>query len=589
MTPERSTARSMEAPAGTAAAPAHTERPGEPRWQLRDATGKDCRHLVDQLRIHPVTARVLVARGWNTPTLAGRFLDPNWSDILDPSLLPDFDRAIARTVAAIRRGERIMIIGDYDVDGLTATAILSTAIRIAGGIVTWKIPHRLRDGYGMREKHVDGARQEGIRLIVTADSGIRSFSAVQHAKAAGIDVIITDHHLPELHLPDAVAIVNPTRRDSVYPNRNLCGAGIAYQFSAGLLRAIEVSEQKATVIARSFCKLAAIGTIADVVPLVGENRAIVSLGLRCLADVRNPGLRALLDAIGIRPGRRPTSREVAFRLAPRINAAGRVEDASLIMDLLSAGDRDIAESLVARVEKANDRRKAEQSRVLKDIAREISGSDLDRPVLVLFRPGWHRGVLGIVAARLVNQYGKPAFVLSEEADLAYGSGRSIPGVDLTGLLQRTKQHLEAFGGHEQAAGLTIRMERIRAFHDDICAAYGDVHPAKILDVDSQLHLADAARVWPEISRFEPFGNGNPDPIFATRVRVATPPIAGRSGIWRINVEQDGRVLPLKSFDGMNGNGWLIPGERVDLAYRLQRDTWRSEGFAFVLEAVRRAV
>jgi single-stranded-DNA-specific exonuclease len=529
----------------------------------------------------------LVARGWNTPALAGRFLDPNWSDILDPSRLPDFDCAIARTVQAIRRGERIMIIGDYDVDGLTATAILTTAIRIAGGIVMWQIPHRVRDGYGMREKHVDAASQHGIRLIVTADSGIRSFSAIQHAKAAGIDVIITDHHLPELHLPDAVAIVNPTRRDSVYPNRNLCGAGIAYQFSAGLLRAIGVPEQKATVVARSFCKLAAIGTIADVVPLVGENRAIVSLGLRCLADVRNPGLRALLDAVGIPPGRRPTTREIAFRLAPRINAAGRVEDASLIMDLLSTSDRDIAESLVARIEKANDRRKAEQARVLKDITRRIC-SDLERPVLVFSRPGWHRGVLGIAAARLVDQHQKPVFVLSEEADLAYGSGRSITGVDLTGLLERAKQHLEAFGGHEQAAGLTIRTERIRAFHDDICAACGDLHPARILKVDSQLHLADAARVWPEISRFEPFGNGNPDPIFATRVRVATPLIAGRSGIWRINVEQDGRVFPLKNFGGTNGNGWLTPGERVDLAYRLQRDTWRSEGFAFVLEAVRRA-
>jgi single-stranded-DNA-specific exonuclease len=531
----------------------------------------------------------LVARGWNTPALAGRFLNPNWSDILDPSRLPDFDRAIARTVEAIRRGERVMIIGDYDVDGLTATAILSAAIRIAGGLVAWQIPHRLRDGYGMRAIHVDAASQQGIRLIVTADLGIRSFSAIQHAKAVGIDVIITDHHLPELHLPDAVAIVNPTRRDSVYPNRNLCGAGIAYQFSAGLLRAIGVPEQKAAVVARSFCKLAAIGTIADVVPLVGENRAIVSLGLRCLADIRNPGLRALLDDIGIPAGRAPTARDVAFRLAPRINAAGRVEDASLIMDLLSVGDRDIVESLVARVEKANDRRKAEQARVLKDITRQMSCSDLEWPVLVFSRSGWHRGVLGIVAARLVDQHQKPVFVLSEETGLAYGSGRSIPGVDLTGLLERTKQHLEAFGGHEQAAGLTIRTERIRAFHDDICAACGDVPPARILEVDSQLHLADATRVWPEISRFEPFGNGNPEPIFATRVRVATPAIAGRSGIRRINLEQDGRLFPVKDFGGTKGSDWLTPGEHIDLAYRLQRDTWRSEGFAFVLEAVRRAV
>lgn len=588
MTPERSAAHSTEAPAGTAHAPAHTERPDEVRWQLRDAAGNDCRHLVDQLRIHPVTARVLVARGCNRPELAARFLNPNWGDILDPSLLPDFDRAITRTVDAIRRGQKIMIIGDYDVDGLTATAILSTTIRISGGLVAWTIPHRLRDGYGMREKHVDAASQEGIRLILTADSGIRSFPAIQRAKAAGIDVIVTDHHLPELHLPPALAIVNPTRRDSVYPNRNLCGAGIAYQFSVGLLRAIRAPEQRATAIARSLCKLAAIGTVADVVPLVGENRAIVSLGLRCLADVRNPGLRALLDAVGIRPGRRPTTREIAFRLAPRINAAGRVEDASLIMDLLSTNDRDIAESLVARIEKANDLRKAEQARVLKDITRQVSCSDLERPVLVFSRPGWHRGVLGVAAARLVDQHQKPVFVLSEEGDLSYGSGRSIPGVDLTGLLERAKRHLEAFGGHDQAAGLTIRTERIRAFHHDICAACGDVHPARILEVDSQLNLADAARVWRQISRFEPFGNGNPDPIFATRVRVATPPIAGRSGIWRINVEQDGRVFPFKDFGGTTGNGWLTPGERVDLAYRLQCDTWRSEGFAFVLEAVRRA-
>ena len=303
MKPERSAAHSTEAPAGAAHAPTHTERPDEVRWELRDAAGTDCRQLVDQLRIHPVTARVLVTRGSNTPALASRFLDPNWSDILDPSLLPDFDRAIARTVQAIRRGERIMIIGDYDVDGLTATAILLTGIRIAGGIVAWQIPHRLRDGYGMREKHVDAASQEGIRLILTADSGIRSFSAIQHAKAVGIDVIITDHHLPELHLPAALAIVNPTRRDSVYPNRNLCGAGIAYQFSVGLLRAIRAPEQRATAITRSLCKLAAIGTIADVVPLVGENRSIASLGLRCLADVSSPGLRALLDATGIPPGR----------------------------------------------------------------------------------------------------------------------------------------------------------------------------------------------------------------------------------------------------------------------------------------------
>ena len=453
-----------------------------------------------------------------------------------------------------------MVFGDYDVDGVMATAILSNAIRIVGGQATWKIPHRLVDGYGMRENHVEAARRDGVRLIVTADSGIRSHGAVQYANGAGIDVIITDHHVPEASLPAALAVVNPARRDSSYENRNLCGAGVAFQFAAGIFRARQVPEQRAAAFLRSFCKLAAIGTVADVVPLVGENRAIVSLGLRSLIDVRNLGLRALLDAIGIPSGRAPTARDVAFRLAPRINAAGRLEDASLIMDLLGAKDRETAERLVARVERLNDRRKAEQSRVLTDVAKLASPSDLERPVLVLSRQGWHRGVLGIAAARLVDEYRKPVFVLSEEDGMAHGSGRSVPGVDLTGLLEKTRHHLEAFGGHEQAAGLTIKRERIRAFRDEICMACAGLRPTTVLEVDSQLRLAEAARVWPDISRFEPFGNGNPEPVFATRVRVATPLVAMSSRVARIGVEQGGQIYQVKHFGVKPEFGRLTPGE-----------------------------
>jgi len=366
------------------------EGPGKCRWRLRPADAEECRCLAERLRIHPVTARILAARGWTTAAMATSFLNPGWDDILDPAQLPDFDRAIGRIIHAIRDGEGIMVIGDYDVDGVTATAILSTAIRLAGGAVTWRIPHRILDGYGMRDKHVEAAKQEGVRLIVTADTGTRSFSAVHCANSAAIDVVVTDHHLPESRLPEAVAVVNPTRCDSAYPNRNLCSAGLAFQIAAGLLRALRMPEKRSMALLRSFIKLAAIGTVADVVPLVGENRALVSLGLRALTTVRNPGLRALLDAAGIPAGRMPTGREIAFRLAPRINAAGRIGDASLIMNLLGTADQDEVHRLVRHLEKLNRQRKAEQSRILRGIA-GLPRSEFHRTVLVFSHNGWHRG------------------------------------------------------------------------------------------------------------------------------------------------------------------------------------------------------
>ena len=581
MTPKRSIEDSLKPPPF----PVIGEGAGEVHWRLRSADAEECRHLAERLRIHPVTARILATRGWTTPALASSFFNPVWDDILDPAQLPDFDCAINRIIRAIRNGERILVIGDYDVDGVTATAILSNAIRLAGGIVTWRIPHRILDGYGMRDRHVEAAKEDGVGLIVTADTGTRSFSAVRCANNAGIDVVVADHHLPESDLPDAVAVVNPTRSDSAYANRNLCSAGLAFQIVAGLLRALRMPEKRLMALLRSFIKLAAIGTVADVVPLVGENRALVSLGLRALTTVRNPGLRALLDAAGIPAGRMPTGREIAFRLAPRINAAGRIGDASLIMNLLRTSDQDEVHGLVRRLERLNRQRKVEQCRILREIA-GLPRSEFLRTVLVFSHSGWHRGVLGIAAARLVDEHRKPVFVLSEEADLAFGSGRSVPGVNLTALLETTRHHLEIFGGHEQAAGLTIRKERVPAFLEDVCAACAKTPPARVIEIDSQLHLADAARVWGEIAPFEPFGNGNPEPIFATRARVMTPPILTSAAMCRMNVEQDGRIHQLKYVGGGIFGTTLAPGDRIDLAYRLQRDCWRHDGFSLAAEAMR---
>ena len=528
----------------SASEPAPVGAPSAVHWKLRPAPG-DFLHLAQQLNIHPVTARLLVSRGIDSQAAAHRFLAPDWNDILNPRDLPDLERAVARTVRAIQHQERILVFGDYDVDGVMATAILATAIRIAGGDVSWSIPHRLFDGYGLREKHVDEAHERGAGLIMTADCGVRSHDAVRYAKTRSIDVIVTDHHRPDHDLPPAIAIVNPNLSGSGYGNTHLCGAGVAYQFVSELFRAMQIPDRRIQELLVSFVKLAAIATISDVMPLVGENRAIVHLGLHGLADTRAPGLRLLLESAGVGNGHSATAREIAFRVAPRINAAGRLEHASLIVDLLATRDEDKARVLVEFLETINYRRKQEQTRILDDIA-GLSEADAKLPVLVFSRRGWHRGVLGIVAARLVEQFRRPVFVLSEENDFAYGSGRSIPGIDLNSLLERVRHHLETFGGHEQAAGLALRTGRIAVFHEDICDACPDVPVEDVIEIDANLRLAETADVCPEIRRMEPFGHGNPNPIFATRVQIESPPVFVSRSVSKMRVRQSGRMFELKA-------------------------------------------
>jgi single-stranded-DNA-specific exonuclease len=455
----------------------------------------------------------------------------------------------------------------------------------AGGNVSWNLPHRLVDGYGLREKHVDAAHGGGARLIITADCGVRAHDAIRYATSRGIDVIVTDHHLPDTDLPPALAVVNPNISAPAYRNKNLCGAGLAFHFASVLLKTARIAEHRIQKLLASYIKLAAIATVADIMPLVGENRAFVHLGLRGLAETRAPGLLLLLESAGLKHDHRITAREIAFRIAPRINAAGRIENASLIMDLLAARDSDEARVLVDSLEKINYRRKQEQARVLDEIGR-VRERGRQWPVLVFSGRGWHRGVLGIVAARLVEQFRRPVFVLSEEDEFAYSSGRSIPGISLNSLLEQVRHQLETFGGHEQAAGLTLRTARITAFRDNICAACPEIPVEDTIEIDADLQLGAIADVWPEMTRMEPFGHGNPNPIFATRVRIESPPVFLSSSVSKMRVNQNGRIFEVKQFGRGNGDLETQPGARMDMAYSLLSDRWRREGFTIVLEALR---
>jgi single-stranded-DNA-specific exonuclease len=407
------------------------------RWVLPGLHAERVAALASALGVGAPAAKVLAARGLDDPEAARRFLHPAFEDLHDPLLMCDMPAALDRLEGAIAASEPILIYGDYDVDGTSAVVVLKKAIELAGGSADYHVPHRLKDGYGMRAEVVEAAAAKGVKLIVSVDTGIRAAEVVGRANELGIDVIVTDHHLPETALPPAVAVLNPNRPDCEYPEKNLCGAGVAFKVVQGLLARRGWPADKVRRICESFLKLVALATVADVVPLTGENRIIVAHGLRSLDRVRNPGLRALLDVAGFPEGVAPTARQVAFQIAPRINAAGRMDTAKAAVEMFLTADPARAKELAQQLHDHNDDRRQTEAEV-REICEGVRVGD-GECALVYYGESWHRGVLGIVASRLVERFFRPTFVLgkNETDGLASGSGRSIPAFHLLDALHPT--------------------------------------------------------------------------------------------------------------------------------------------------------
>src|SRR2546427_2089334 len=425
-----------------------------PRWDLQPCDDPASERLAAVLGIAPIVARLLCQRGLGDPETAQRFLNPSLDHLHDPLLLADMRVAVDRIMAAIERKERIAIHGDYDVDGITSTVILRRALEMLGADVVHFIPERLKDGYGLQPVAIERLHADGVALVVSVDCGIRGAEAARRARELGVDLIITDHHEPDAELPPALAVINPKRRDCSYPDKYLAGVGVALKLVQALCRRADRDGWMP-----GFIKVAAIGTLADVVPLVGENRVIAKLGLDLLS--RGPhkvGLRSLLDISGL-TGKAIDSYHISFLLAPRVNAAGRMSTPDIATRLLLASDEamgDEARALALQLDGENVRRQEEEAAALA-AAKKIVTSDPDigaRSVLVVAGEGWHRGVIGIVASKLVDAFHRPAIVLSVEGDIAHGSCRSISRFDMLAALERCAPLLTRFGGHKQAAGLT---------------------------------------------------------------------------------------------------------------------------------------
>lgn len=553
------------------------------RWLTSNENHELGSRLASELGSPPLIGRLLAVRGLTDPDQAARFLTPQLDQLHDPFLMKDMAAAVARLKHAIDGKEKILIYGDYDVDGTMAVVVLQAALKSLGACVESYIPDRFIDGYGMQTRVVERAAAEGARVIVSVDTGIREHAVLLRMRELGIDGIVTDHHLPEDSLPEACAILNPHRRDCTYPEKNLAGVGVAFKLAQALMGPVSPA------VLGSYLKLVAIGTVADVTPLTGENRVMAHFGLRGLTEsamaapasaVGRAGISALLEVAGLER-RRVTAGDVAFRIAPRLNAAGRMESAKRVIDLFTTSASGGAREIALDLDDLNCARQRMEDEIIGAVAAQMKAQPErdSRYTLVFAGEGWHRGVIGIVAQRVVDRFHRPALVLSSEDGVAHGSGRSIRGFHLLNALTHSRRLFTRFGGHAQAAGFSLPVSRIQQLEEEFEAyarsalAPSDLEPR--LRVDAAVSLGDLTEdVRVSLGRLEPFGCGNPAPVFSAEGDLVGPPRILKEKHLKLCVKGPGR-----SFDAI---GWRMAGvaaalhgvKRVALAFSVSEHTFQ---------------
>lgn len=542
------------------------------------------RVLQSEFAIPPLVAAVLVRRGYAEPAVAHKFLNPSLDDLHSPALLPDYEVAKNEILGAKERGETIFVHGDYDVDGVTSATLFTRFLKNLGCEVVTHVPHRMREGYGIHQNAVDAAIATGAKLFLTCDCGVGAHAQVEQARSAGMAVVVTDHHLPPDELPRANAIVNPHRLDSVYPFHELSGVGVVFRLCEGLSQELGIG---LAAYRRAFLDLAAIGTVADVMPLVDENRIITKFGCEQIPKSKKIGLQALLRESGLTAKGSLTSRDIGFMIGPRLNAAGRIDDAAISLDLLLQTD-EIQASLIARnIEEINAQRRQEQSEIEKLAVELVLEQGLDqRSVIVIGGQGWHPGLIGLVAGRLVERFRRPSIVMAvdEEKGVIKASARSIPGFHL-GDSMTALRHLLSGGGHAMAAGFSADASKADeialAFHE-----YGltvltadDFVPTYEVDVEVLPSEVTFAAV-DAMSRLEPFGAGNPEPLFlARRVRLdtITPTSTGEHANLMISGEglRSTKGIAFRQAERLIGFG---VGATVDVVFRPTIEEWNGSRY-----------
>ncbi len=553
------------------------------RWVIGARDHDAERRLQEELKIPSLVAAVLAQRGYTDPELAREFINPTLDGLHDPSLLPDYQKAVDAILGARERKERIFVHGDYDVDGVTSAAIFGRFLEKIGCDVHVHVPHRMREGYGIHASAVEAAKAQGAKLFLTCDCGVAAHEQVDQANAAGMTVVVTDHHSIGRELPNAAAVVNPHREDSQYPFTELCGAGVVLKLCAGITRDLGMPVDK---FYRAFLDLAALGTIADVMPLIGENRIIAKFGLERLTETKKAGLRALINEakIVLDPGKSLRAYHVGFVLGPRLNAAGRIDDAAMSLQLLLENDPIKAASLAAEIEAVNTSRREQQQQIIDEaVEMVIAKGDQERNVIIVGNPGWHSGIVGIVAGRLVEQFRRPTFVMTfdTETGVAKGSARTIPNFHLANAIRAYPDLFLSGGGHAMAAGCSFELDRFQEVSDALHNYAGlhltpeDFLPSQRVDMEVSSNEISMASVE-ALALLEPFGCENPEPVFVARNVSLAQVLPTKSPAHVRLVLRQGEGLAVQGI--AFGIGERVTesgaGSVVDLLFQPNVDEWR---------------
>src|SRR6266404_1118968 len=552
------------------------------RWIIRQHDDQAARTLAKELGVSPTLATLLISRGCNSAEVAAEFLSPNIESLHDPYLMLGMQKAVERVLRAIDSREKILVYGDYDVDGTTGTVVLRRALKLLGAQTGFHVPHRFTEGYGVQQPALEKARSEGYSLVISVDCGIRAHEPLHWARDNGLDVIVTDHHLPDTSegSPPAYCVLNPNQTGCEYPDKNLAGVGVAFKLAHALFR-----ERGREKLVAPFLKMVAIGTVADVANLVGENRTIVALGLADLQNATNPGLRALMEVAGCGSGRGISSTDLGFRLGPRINAAGRMDAARAVVDLFEAENSEDAMLIARALDEKNRQRQVVQREIV-----ELALAELAQPqkgssghVAVIAGDGWHRGVIGIAASKIAEKIYRPCLVISFEDDLGHGSARSIEPYHLLDGLSSCAHLFEKFGGHSHAAGLTIRRENLdelrKALNQHAAACLSEEEIIPTISAEMELAPDDIGmKLLEELEALEPFGAGNSRPIFVSRsVRVLAEPRIMKEKHLKLSVSgHSGRALEAVWWNGVDELNGQTPGtgSRIEIAYTVEPNVWQ---------------
>lgn len=554
------------------------------RWIVREQEPQRAASLAQTIGVSPIIASLLITRGYSDEPSSLSFLKPSYDQLHDPYRMLGMPEAVARVLKAIDLDERILIYGDYDVDGTTGTAVLLRALALLGARTGYHVPHRFTEGYGIQQPALEKAASDGYKLVISVDCGIRAHEPLYWARNHGLDVIVTDHHLPDEGegAPPAFAVLNPNQHGCTYPDKNLAGVGVAFKLVHALFR-----EKNKEALVPAFLKVVAIGTVADVAKLVGENRTIVALGLKDLANTRNPGLLALMEVAGCGDGSDMRSYDLGFRIGPRINAAGRMDAARAVVELFETRDGAEAQRLAEHLERRNQERKQVQAEIVARAITEMessAGNNNQTHVAVIAGENWHRGVIGIAASKIAERIHRPCIVISLEGELGHGSARSIEAYHLLNGLTDCADLFEKFGGHSHAAGLTIKLDRI----DELRTRLNAHAASRLTDEDLQPQLTIDAELGPghvnyqlarELAALEPFGAGNPRPVFLTRkLRIMSEPTVIKEQHLKLRLAgAEGRPVEAIWWHCME-NLPAIPAANsfVDVVYTIETNLWNNE-------------